>query len=75
MDRFIKYLAIGIVNIYNILDPDSIVIGGGLAKAGSHIPDPLKEEVGKRVFYKGVKYGDIVLAKLGNDGGIIGAGF
>ena len=75
MDRFIKYLAIGIVNIYNILDPDSIVIGGGLAKAGSHILDPLKEEVGKRVFYKGVKYGDIVLAKLGNDGGIIGAGF
>lgn len=75
MDRFIKYLSIGIVNIYNILDPDCIAIGGGLSKAGDLILDPLKKEVSKRVFYKGVNYGDIVLAELGNDGGIIGAGF
>lgn len=75
VNRFIKYLAIGIVNIYNIIDPECIAIGGGLSKAGDFILKPLREEVNKRVFSKEVKYGNILLAELGNDAGIIGAAF
>jgi glucokinase len=75
VNRFIKYLAIGIVNIYNIIDPECIAIGGGLSKAGDFILKPLREEVNKRVFSKEIKYGDILLAELGNNAGIIGAAF
>lgn len=75
MNRFIRYLAIAIVNLYNILDPKRIAIGGGISKAGDFILTPLREEVNKRVFTKEVSYGDIVLAELGNDAGMIGAAF
>lgn len=74
-NRFIKYLAIAIVNLYNILDPECIAIGGGISQAGDFILNPLRQEVNKRVFTKEVSYGDIVLAELGNDAGIIGAAF
>lgn len=75
VNRFIEYLAIGMVNIYNILDPECIVIGGGLSKAGDFILQPLRKEVGKKIFSKKVKYGDIMVATLGNNAGIIGAAF
>ncbi|MCR1898979.1 ROK family glucokinase [Irregularibacter muris] len=75
VDRLIKYLAIGIVNIFNTLDPEIIAIGGGLSKAGDFLLTPLKQEVEKRLFSKEISYGDIVLAELGNDAGIIGAAF
>lgn len=74
-DRFIKYLAIGIINLYNTLDPERIAIGGGLSKAGEFMLTALREEVEKRFFSKKVSYGEILLAELGNDAGIIGAAF
>jgi len=75
VDRMVKYLSIGIINIYNILDPDIIAIGGGVSKAGDFLIQRLKARVSKMVFTSGVNYGDIVLAKLGNEAGILGAAF
>ncbi|KXG74118.1 ROK family protein [Thermotalea metallivorans] len=73
--RMVKYLAIGIINIFNILDPERIAIGGGVSKVGDYLIDLLNQEVSKMTFCKEVTYGDIVLAELGNDAGIIGAAF
>lgn len=75
VDRMIKYLSKGIINIFNILDPDIIAIGGGVSKAGDYLIERLKIEVGKMFFTPNIKYGDIVLAKLGNEAGILGAAF
>lgn len=75
VDRMIKYLSIGLINVYNILDPDIIAIGGGVSKAGGYLIERLKVEVGKRFFTPNIKYGDIVLAQLGNEAGILGAAF
>ncbi|AOT72166.1 ROK family protein [Geosporobacter ferrireducens] len=75
VERMIKYLSIGIANIHNMLDPDRITIGGGVSKAGDALLEPLREAVAKLAFCKGVIYGDITLAQLGNDAGIIGAAF
>lgn len=75
VQRMVKYLAIGIINIFNILDPERIAIGGGVSKVGDYLIDLLNQEVSKMTFCKEVKYGDIVLAELGNDAGIIGAAF
>lgn len=73
VDRFTTYLAKGILNIYDILDPDIIALGGGLSKAGDFLLLKVKEKVEKDVFVKSLKYGDIVLAKLGNEAGTLGA--
>lgn len=75
VDRMIKYLSIGIINVFNILDPEIIAIGGGVSKAGDFLIDRLKEEVGRMFFTPNIKYGDIVLARLGNEAGILGAAF
>lgn len=75
VNRMIKYLAIGIINIMNMLDPDIIAIGGGVSKAGDYLIGLLKQQVGKMLFSCNVQYADIVLAELGNEAGIIGAAF
>lgn len=70
---YVKYLAIGIVNIINILDPDVIILGGGVANAGDFLIKPLKKEVAENILFKDLPYADIRKAELGNDAGIIGA--
>jgi len=75
VDRMVKYLSIGIINVCNILDPEIIAIGGGVSKAGDYFIKRLKAEVGKMFFTPNIKYGDIVLAQLGNEAGILGAAF
>lgn len=75
VDRMIRYLSIGIINVCNILDPDIIAIGGGVSKAGDYLINRLKTEVGKMFFTPNIKYGKIVQAQLGNEAGILGAAF
>ncbi len=73
MNRYVHYLALGIVNVINFIDPDIIAIGGGVSKAGDFLLDALKKEVGKKVLYKAVPYAKICLARMGNEAGIVGA--
>lgn len=75
VNRFKSYLSKGIGSLINTLDPSIIALGGGVSKAGDIILDGLKDEVRKNVLYKEHEFGDIVIAKLGNDAGIIGAAF
>lgn len=75
VDRMCKYVAIGIMNIYNMLDPDIIALGGGVSMAGDFLLEQVKEKVDKMLFTTGVKYGKIVLASLENKAGIIGSAF
>lgn len=73
VDRMVKYLAAGIISIYNVLDPERIAIGGGVSLAGQYLLDKLKHKVNSMTMVKKIHYGDIVLAELGNEAGIIGA--
>ncbi|HHW57234.1 MAG TPA: ROK family protein [Clostridia bacterium] len=70
---YIKYLAIGIVNIINLFDPEVIILGGGVANAGDFLLKSLKKEVAENILFKDLPYADIRKAELGNDAGIIGA--
>ena len=72
-DKYIYYLAIGIVAIINAFDPEVIVLGGGVSKAGDFLLEPLRKKVAEYVFYKDLPYAEIKIATLGNDAGIIGA--
>lgn len=76
VDKYIKYLAAGITNTINIFQPDVLCIGGGVCNEGDPLLLPLKELVKKEVYTRNSKNNtEIVIAKLGNDAGIIGAAF
>ena len=63
----------GIVNIINMIDPEMIVLGGGVSAAGTFLLEAVREKVKPMVFFKTMPYARIELAMLGNDAGIIGA--
>ena len=76
VDDYIRYLAAGITNTINIFQPDVLCIGGGVCNEGDPLLLPMKEIVKKEVYTRNSpKHTEIVIAKLGNDAGIIGAAF
>lgn len=69
-DQWHKDVALGIINIINMVDPDSIVVGGGLM--GFVDFEKLAAIVKPRVLTPTFS---ILPAKLGNDAGMVGAAF
>lgn len=67
------YLGAAIANIVNALNPEMIVISGGMAKAGKPLLDKIKKTVKERALKESCAGLKIVLGKLGEDAGIIGA--
>ncbi|MGH4138554.1 ROK family protein [Clostridium sp.] len=73
VERFVKYFAIGICNIVNILDVSMIGIGGGVSAAGEFFMKLLISDIKKYKLFKEIPVCYIKIADLGNDAGIIGA--
>ncbi|MBM7561760.1 ROK family glucokinase [Fusibacter tunisiensis] len=73
IDRMVKYLAIGIMNTVSFIDPEIVVLGGGLANAGDFLLDKVKTTVEALKYFKATDCARVELAKLKNDAGIIGA--
>ncbi|MFR4978353.1 MAG: ROK family protein, partial [Butyricicoccus sp.] len=71
--EYCDYLACGLTNLVNVFQPDSIVIGGGVAGYGEKLFAPLRERVHAEQFHVASEGTPIVGAMLGNDAGIIGA--
>jgi glucokinase len=69
----IKYLAIAIVNLCNMLDPATIVIGGTMANVGDRFFVPLREQVARYACLHMDEQVCIVPAELGEDAAIGGA--
>jgi len=67
------YLGIGLSGMINLLNPEMIVIGGGVANAGRFIFDAVRETVKKRAMKLQAKTAKIVKAELGENAGVIGA--
>lgn len=73
IDWYVKYVAIGLVNLVNIFQPEAIVIGGGICCGqGDKLIEPVAKILQDRV-YGGHLKTKIALASLGNDAGIVGA--
>ena len=76
VDKYIEYIGMGVVDMINILQPEMVVIGGGISKEGDYIIKPLREYVKKNVYTNSLPdfpQAEIVAAQMGNDAGIIGA--
>lgn len=73
IDKCLNYLGICIANIVNTFDPEMVIIGGGVSKAGDIVFDKVKEVVNKRAFKAIAESCKIVPAGLGTDAGVIGS--
>ena len=72
LDQYYAYLGEFLANICCVVDPDAVVLGGGVSKAGQVLLDGTKPHFLKNVFHaaSNVRF---ELASLGNDAGAYGA--
>ena len=73
--QYVEYLADGTISLINILRPEAVAIGGGVAAAPEHLLlEPLREIVARESFssHGGITT-RVLRVELGNDAGIIGA--
>ena len=73
--QYVEYLADGTISLINILRPEAVAIGGGVAAAPEHLLlEPLREIVARECYARHVdQVPRILRAEMGNDAGIIGA--
>ena len=68
-----RMLALACVNICHFIDPQMIVLAGGMSQAGRYLLDPVRRHFRKEWWAMTKPKVRIALAKLGNDAGVIGA--
>jgi glucokinase len=67
-----RWLGVALANVVLVLNPERVVIGGGLAQAGDLVLGPAREELHRRVRIATVRT-EVVPAELGYEAGAIGA--
>jgi glucokinase len=73
-DRIAAWLAISLVDLVQILDPQVIVIGGGVIEAGELLMKPTREAFVDQLSNRGrLPVADVRAASMGNDAGVVGA--
>ena len=72
LEQVYAYLGEFLANVCNVVDPEAVVLGGGVSKAGQPLLEGVKRHFDKWVFH-GVGGVQFALATLGNDAGVYGA--
>jgi len=68
-----QWLGAGIATLSVILDPECVVIGGGVIDAGNILLDPTREALHRYMPFAGKHpYPEIIAAQLGNEAGLVG---
>ena len=62
-----------VASLTNVLDPEVVVIGGGVSAAGDLLLQPARDEYHRRALPP-TRTAPIVVAEMGKDAGMIGAG-
>ena len=72
LDQFYAYMGEFLGNVCDVVDPDVVVLGGGVSRAGQVLLDGTRPYFDKYVFHaaRGARF---ALASLGNDAGAYGA--
>src|SRR5699024_1487643 len=69
-----SWLGVGVASISSLLDPDMIVVGGGVAAAGDLLLDPARTAYADHLTARTHRdLAPFVLAGMGNRAGIVGA--
>lgn len=74
VDRYIYYVAVGLINVINILQPEMICMGGGISREGDALLKPLQRHIERERYsvYASIQT-QLQRGILGNEAGIIGA--
>ena len=73
VNETIQYLAMGVANLVSVLNPQMIVLGGGLMQAGDLFLEPLRREMLQWAQPIAARQVRIELSALGEDAGLLGA--
>jgi glucokinase len=73
VDQFVYYLALALGNVANLLNPSTIVLGGGVSMAGEFLAEKVAKQIKPFTFPTIREVTKIKIAELGNDAGMIGA--
>ncbi|KIL44398.1 ROK family glucokinase [Jeotgalibacillus soli] len=73
VQKLSTYLGLSLANLGSALNPDKIVLGGGVSKAGETLLNPLREKFKQYAFSTVAESTAIEIATLGNDAGVYGA--
>lgn len=68
-----RYVGIGMASVVNLLNPERIIVGGGVARAGELILEPIRKEIRQRAVRLAADMVEVVPAQLGAAAGVIGA--
>jgi glucokinase len=68
-----RWLGVGVSNLVNILNPDLVVIGGGVIAAGELLLEPARAVVAERALSPSKEHVRIVPARFGAESGMLGA--
>lgn len=74
IDTTVSYLAMGIANIVSILNPEMVILGGGLFQAGDLLLMPIRKEFKRWAQPLAARKVRIELSSLGENTGLYGAG-
>ncbi|MED4226193.1 ROK family glucokinase [Neobacillus cucumis] len=66
------HLGLALANLANGLNPEKVIVGGGVSRAGDTLLEPLKEEFKSFAFPRVAQGVEIVTAALSNNAGVIG---
>jgi glucokinase len=72
MERAGASLGIGVVNLLHLFDPELVIIGGGVSRAGELILAPVRRVIAERAM-SGFRGAKVVTSALGDDSGLLGA--
>lgn len=72
-DATIDALACGLTSIVNLVEPELVVLGGGVTRAGEHLIGPVREAVLRQAMRPAARAVRIVRAGLGDRVGVVGA--
>ncbi len=68
-----EYIGLGLTSVINLLNPERVIIGGGVAEAGELLLEPIRKTIKERAMVVAGQSVEIVPAELGNSAGVIGA--
>lgn len=74
IDEAARYLSLGIASVANLLNPELVVLGGGVVEGlGQHFVDSVRGRVARMPLTSSTETLRIVKSELGDDAGITGA--
>jgi len=73
LHELVSYFGVGIGNLVTLLNPEAVVIGGGLSELGDLLLKPLEEEIRSNAFSVSGKKVAILKATFSTDSGAVGA--